>query len=119
VNKDNRVSLSINIASISINGVHLWPSPSVGLCVYLPVALSIRKVYCGKMVDWIRMPFGMMSGVSRGMDVLDKGGDRRRGRTVLGVVNFRRRIVTNGTLLHSCARATRSSQMTGEDSLLL
>ena len=30
------------------------------------------------MADWIRMPFGMVSGVGGGMGVLDGGGDRRR-----------------------------------------
>jgi len=40
---------------------------------------SIRKVYCGKMADWIRMPFGMVSGVGWGMGVFDGGGDFRRG----------------------------------------
>jgi len=41
--------------------------PSVGLCVSLSVGLSVRKVYCGKMADWIWMPFGMVSGVVRGI----------------------------------------------------
>jgi len=40
-----------------------------------------------------------------------RGGDRRREGAVLGV-NLGRTIVTNGDLLHSCARATPSSQMT-------
>ena len=35
------------------------------------VGLSVRKGYCGKTADWIRMPFGMLSGVLRGMAVLD------------------------------------------------
>ena len=35
--------------------------------------------------DWIRMPFGVVSGVWLGMGVLDFGGDRRRGRGSLGV----------------------------------
>jgi len=43
------------------------------------------------------MPFGAVSGVGRRMGVLDRGGDRRRGRAVLGV-NFGRPIVTNGAL---------------------
>ena len=34
-----------------------------GQSVGLSVGLSVRKVYCGKMVEWIRMPFGMVSGV--------------------------------------------------------
>ena len=44
------------------------------------VCLSVRKVYCGKMADWIQMPFGVVSGVSRGMGVLDAGGYRQMGR---------------------------------------
>jgi len=35
------------------------------------VCLSVQKVYCGKTADWILMPFGLLSGVSRGMGVLD------------------------------------------------
>jgi len=64
--------------------------PSVGLSV-LPKIQSVRKVYCGsgKTADWIRMPFGMVSGVGREMGVLDKGGDRRREGAVLRV-NFGR-----------------------------
>jgi len=41
-------------------------------------------VYCGKTADWIRMPFGVVSGIGLGMDVLDFGGDRPRGRGSLG-----------------------------------
>jgi len=41
------------------------------------------------------MPFGMVSGVGRGMGVLDGGGDRRRARGSFGV-NLGRPIVTNG-----------------------
>jgi len=37
-------------------------------------------VYCGKTTDWIRITFGMVNGVGRGMGVLNGGGDRRRGR---------------------------------------
>jgi len=47
------------------------------------------------------MPFGVVSGVGLGMGVLNFGGDRRRGRAVLGV-NLGRPIVTMGTLLHRC-----------------
>jgi len=43
------------------------------------------------------MPFWVVSGVGRGISVLDGGGDRRREGTVLGV-NVRCPIVTNGTL---------------------
>jgi len=45
------------------------------VCVCLSVCLLVRKVYCGKTADWIRMPFWMGSGVGRGMGVLDRGGD--------------------------------------------
>jgi len=41
------------------------------------------------------MPFGLVSGVGQGMGVLDGGGDRRRGRAVLGV-NSGRPVVTKG-----------------------
>jgi len=45
------------------------------LSVCVLVCVSVRKVYCGKTADWIRMQFGMVSGVGRGMGVLDEGGD--------------------------------------------
>jgi len=62
------------------NGVDLSSIQSVGrsLCV------CIRKVYCGKTADWIRMPFGMGSGFGRGMGELDWAGDRRGEGAVLG-----------------------------------
>jgi len=63
--------------------------------VCLSVCLCVRKLYCGKTAEWIRMPFGEVSGVSRGMGVLDGSGDRRREGAVLGV-NLGRPIVTNG-----------------------
>ena len=44
---------------------------SVCLSVYQSVCLSVWKVYFGKTADWIRMQFGMVSGVIRGMGVLD------------------------------------------------
>jgi len=40
--------------------------------VGMSVCRSVRKVYCGKTVDWIQIPFGMVSGVGRGMSVLDE-----------------------------------------------
>ena len=43
------------------------------------------------------MPFGVVSGVGRWMDVLDRGGHCRRGWAVLGL-NLVRPIVTNGDL---------------------
>jgi len=42
-------------------------------------------VSSGDTGDWIGMPFGVVSGVGLGMGVLDFGGDRRRGRGILGV----------------------------------
>jgi len=54
------------------------------LSVCRSVGLSFCKVYCGKTADWIRMPFGVVSGVGRGMGILDVGGDRRREGAVLG-----------------------------------
>ena len=45
---------------------------------HLSVSWSVRKLYCGKMADWIVMSFRVVSGVGRGIGVLDGGGDRRR-----------------------------------------
>ena len=45
---------------------------------------GVVNVYCGKTADWIRMPFGVVSGIGLDMDVLDFGGDRPRGRGSLG-----------------------------------
>jgi len=38
-----------------------------------------------KTTDWIWMPFGVVSGVGRGMGVLDGGGDRQKGCGSFGV----------------------------------
>ena len=45
------------------------------MLVGLSVGLSVRKVYCGETADWnwIQMPFGMVSGIGGGMDVLLDG----------------------------------------------
>jgi len=51
----------------------LSPTSSVGRSVCQSVG---RKVYCGKMADSIWMLFGVVSGVRRGMGVLDGDGDR-------------------------------------------
>jgi len=56
----------------------------VSTYLHMSVCRSVRKVYCGKTADWIRMPFGMGSGVGRGMGVLDGGNNRRRGRGRFG-----------------------------------
>jgi len=54
------------------------------------------KMSCGETADWIRMPFGVVSGVGRGMGVLVVIVEREG--AVLGV-NLGRPITTNGTLL--------------------
>jgi len=43
----------------------------VHLSVCVSVCLSVRKVYYGKMAEWIQMLFGTVTGVSREMGVLD------------------------------------------------
>ena len=80
-------SPSISIASESAYGTEHLPETSVCACVH--------KVSCGETADWIRMPFGVVSGVGLGMGVLDFGGDRRRERGSFGV-NLRRATVTKG-----------------------
>ena len=35
----------------------------LSVCLSLSVCLCVWKVYCGKMADWIRMPFGVVNGV--------------------------------------------------------
>ena len=62
---------------------------------YLSVCLSICLVSELWKNGWlIRITFGVVSGVSRGMGVLDRGGDHRRGRSSFGV-NVGHSIVTN------------------------
>ena len=51
---------------------------------HLSVGRSDRSVYCDKTADWIWMPFRVMSGLGRGMGVLDGDGDRRWEGAVLG-----------------------------------
>ena len=65
----------------------------------------LRKVYCGKTTDWIRMQFGMVSGVGQGMGVLD-GVVIVEGEGAVFGVNLGCLLVTSG------AFATRSSQIT-------
>ena len=63
---NSAASLSIDIASVSANGVELAPIPSVGLCVCvclsvcLSVGVSVGR--SSKTADWIRMPFGSRVG---------------------------------------------------------
>jgi len=66
VNLWNRLTFDLDILLVYGTMGHDHSSPVTegqGLCV--------RKVYCGNMADWIRMPFGMVSGVGRGIVVLD------------------------------------------------
>jgi len=62
-------SLSIRIAEQSANVIDHVVHPCLS-----------AHVNCGKTADWIRMPFGVVSGVVLGMGVLDFGGDCQRGR---------------------------------------
>jgi len=80
-----RRSLSIKL---SILGTGLSPRLSVGRSV----GRSVRKVYCGKTVEWIRVSFGVVSGVDRGMGVLDGVVIVEEEEAVLGV-KLRRSIV--------------------------
>jgi len=57
---------------------------SVCVSVCLSVGRSVRKVYCGKTAEWIRVPFGVVSGVGRERGVLDGSGDLEGEGTVLG-----------------------------------
>jgi len=56
---------------------------------------SVRKVYCGKTAERVRMLFGMVSAVSRMMGVLDGVVIVEVEGAVLGV-NLGRPTVTNG-----------------------
>ena len=78
-------SMSISIASVSVFllTIRLDRLP-VCVSICLSVCLSVWKVICGKMAEWIRLPFGMVGRVSRVMGVLDGGSDRRRGRGSFG-----------------------------------
>jgi len=58
------------------------------------IGLSDQKVYYGKTAEWIQILFGMVSGVGRGMGVLDGVGYHQRGRGSFGV-NLEHPIVTN------------------------
>jgi len=74
-----------------------------------PVLCLSAHRYCGKMAHWIRMPFGVVSGVGLGICVLDFGGDCRSGRGSLGV-NLWRPIVTNGDFVATIDSFVKSGQ---------
>jgi len=71
---------------------------SVSQSVGLSVCRHVQRVYCGKTADCIWMPSGVVSGVSRGMGVLDEGGDHQRGRGNCGG-KYGHPIVTNGDFI--------------------
>jgi len=52
--------------------------------VFASAAVAGRIDALLKRAHWIRMPFGMVSGVGRWMDVLDGVGNRQRGRGSFG-----------------------------------
>ena len=52
-----------------------------------------------KTADWIRMPFGMVSGIGRGVGVLEMGWLSSKGKGQFLGVNLGRLIVTNGTFV--------------------
>ena len=56
------LAASLSRASVSglCDATFAW---TVCRSVRLSVGLSVCKVYCGKMAEWIQMPFGMVSGV--------------------------------------------------------
>jgi len=73
-------------------------SPTIKTCrlAHVSVRLSVGLFggcIAAKRLIW--MPFGVVSGVDRGMGVLDDGGDRRRDRAILGV-NVGHPIATSG-----------------------
>jgi len=71
------VSLSVNITECKHSSC--WP---VAYPICRSACLSVQKMYCGKTADSSQMPFGVVSGVGRGMGVLDgdpRAPRRRRG----------------------------------------
>jgi len=59
--------------SLSIEPKCCWYSP-VAYPIGWSASLCVWKVYCGKMAECIRMLFGVVSAVGRGMGVLDRVG---------------------------------------------
>jgi len=89
------------ISRVAIQSIERNPVFEQTCCLsHLSVGLSIQWVNGGKTADWIWMLFGVVSGVGRGMGVLD-GVEIVEGEgTVLGV-NVGHSIATNGELWHS------------------
>ena len=61
-----------------------WICHLAHLSVCVSVSLSVQKVYCGKVAEWIQMLFGMVSGVGQGMGVLVGDSYCQRGRGSFG-----------------------------------
>jgi len=75
------------LATSLYNSESKWVFLQVCRLSHLSISLSclcVRKVYCGKTTNWIRMPFGVVSRVSQGRGVLDGSGDCRRRRVSFG-----------------------------------
>jgi len=70
------ISASLSIRIASMQSANVTEHSSVP---------SVCPVSCGKTADWIRMPFGVVSGVGLGMGVFNFGGDRRTLRTCIEV----------------------------------
>ena len=78
---------------MTVHGIltDLSPIQSVGQSV----SLSVRKVYCGKTVEWIRMPFGMVWGQSSDRYIRWGGDQSPKGKRQFWS-EFGHPIVTNG-----------------------
>jgi len=72
--------------------------------IHVPICRS-AKVYCGKMDDWIRMPFRVVRGVGQGTGVLD-GVVIIEGEKAVLEVNLGRPIVTSGAFVTRCSQIT-------------
>ena len=59
------------------------------------VCRSVQRVYCGKTADWIWMPFGVVSVVSRGLSILDEV-EIAEGEGAVLVVNVWHPVVISG-----------------------
>ena len=72
----------------------------------LAVGASVCPVHCGKTVDRIPMPFGIIGRTGPRMRQIVGFRDRSTGRGTFGA-NLGRAIVTNGTLRRTCATMPR------------
>jgi len=63
--------LKLAHCSLSIEHKRYWNRPVAHPICWSCACMSVWKVYCGKTAEWIRMPFGVVSGVGLGICVLD------------------------------------------------